>query len=174
MWLSGAIAGVLMNYGARVGWYHEVFLPLILLEMEQGSLSLVGTLDWLTLCIVGAGACAAQLAFPLHFGGSSQTRSDGPLARRGLAFNLLYGDYIEACYPFLERDPYLNAAAYAASACSGALVACAGARSTAYLPAPLAVWLSDTPAKLAVAAGIAFGIPFAAGSLSNVLRRRRD
>ncbi|CAE7741650.1 unnamed protein product, partial [Symbiodinium microadriaticum] len=62
--LAGAFAGVLMNFGSRRGWYHQFFLPLILVEMEHASMSFLGALDWLTLCMTGAGACAAQWLLP--------------------------------------------------------------------------------------------------------------
>jgi len=161
-WLRGALGGILMNYGSRYGWYHQIFLPLILVEMERGSMSLLGTFDWLTLCVAGAGACAAQLAV-------SQESADVALAKRGLAINLGFGDYIEACFPFLERDRFLNAAVYVASASSGAIATCAGARSTAYVAAPLAVVLSDSPKALTIAGTVAFTVPFVVGVLSNMM-----
>lgn len=159
--VGGGLVGLLMNFGSRRGWYHGVFLPLILVEMEHGEMSILGALDWLTLCMTGAGVCAAQLVVARRGSGSS----DRALAKRGLFFNVAFGDYIEACFPFLERDPVLNAAVYAASAGS-AVLAC-GARSTAYLPMLAAVLLGDAPQRLVTAAAFAFFVPFATGVLSN-------
>jgi hypothetical protein len=31
-------------YGSKIGWYHLIFLPLILLEMESGGPSFLGAL----------------------------------------------------------------------------------------------------------------------------------
>ena len=87
--------------------------------------------------------------------------------------NVLFGDYIEACFPFLDRDPTLNFSAYLASAWSGAIAASAGARGSAYLPAPLAILLSNSPSALALASCIAFTVPFLTGVMSNAYRQKR-
>jgi len=154
-----------MNYGSRVGWYHQIFLPLICAEMEHGEMSLLGTLDWLTLCVVGAGACAAQLVKNTH-------AQDKALAKRGLAINLGFGDYIEACFPFLSRDKLLNITAYVASSISGAVAAHVGARSTAFLAAPLAIGFSNAPRHVSIAGGVAFTLPFSAGIICNLFLRQ--
>jgi len=170
-WVSGGFAGICMNHGSRYGLYHQLFLPLILVEMEHAGMSLLGTLDWLTLCMTGAGACAAQLLVGKKPSANEMEVCDSSLARRGVLFNLAFGDYIEACFPFLERDPYLNYAVYFASGLSGAMVASAGkaVRSSAYLCAPLAVVLGTQPWELTKAAAVAFAVPLAVGVASNVL-----
>lgn len=164
---SGCCAGLGMSYGSRLGYYHALFLPLIAVEAELGGMALLGALDLLTLCAVGAGACAAQLALPRR----ATASRDVPLARRGLRINLLCGDLIEACFPFLERDRALDAAVLGTSALVGAMCALApgGARSMAYLPLPIAIALGDDPVTLARAAFVAFCMPFIVGVASNAV-----
>lgn len=101
----------------------------------------------------------------------STDAADAALARRGLLINLLCGDYVEACYPFLERDPTLDAATYVASAVAGALAA--GSQSSAYLPLPIAIVLADESAAFALAALVAFFLPFLVGAASNLYRKRK-
>ncbi|CAE7453422.1 unnamed protein product, partial [Symbiodinium sp. CCMP2456] len=171
--LAGAFAGVLMNFGSRRGWYHQFFLPLILVEMEHASMSFLGALDWLTLCMTGAGACAAQWLLPRRQ--EEKKEADTRLAKRGVALNLFFGDYIEACFPFLARDFALDASVYIASGLAGAIIATGGgAQSTAYLAAPLAIAVGTERPALAKAAAVAFGLPLAAGLASNALRRSRE
>ncbi|CAM9973103.1 unnamed protein product, partial [Hapterophycus canaliculatus] len=78
------------------------------------------------------------------------------LAKRGLAFNLCFGDFVEAAYPFMDRCGRCNAGAYLGSALSGAVVAVSGATSTAYLPLPLAIVACSQPCWLLGAASAAF------------------
>lgn len=47
--------GCLMYYGSKVGWYHRVFLPLIVLELSDGRGSIWGAMDLCALCMVAAG-----------------------------------------------------------------------------------------------------------------------
>jgi hypothetical protein len=123
----GGICGVSFAWGSRRGWYHSLFLPaMLIIEMERGALPLLGALDLVTLCAAGAGACAAQLARPRR----ASAAHDGALAWRGLRINLMYGDYVEACYPFLEREPALAGAYYA-----GASRACCARRAGQRRPA---------------------------------------
>lgn len=102
--------------------------------------------------------CAAHLVRP-------STKADIPLARRGLAFNLCFGDFVEAAYPFMERCRCCNRGAYLGSALSGAIVAVGGAVSTAYLPLPLAVVACPRPGWLLAASSAAFLAAFLLGLL---------
>ena len=61
----------------------------------------------------------------------------------------------------MERDRVVHAGALLGAAAGGAIVGGAGARSSAYLPLPVAVAISDEPAALAAAALAAFAVPFA-------------
>lgn len=105
------------------------------------------------------GLCAAHVVRP-------RLETDLPLARRGLAFNLCFGDFVEAAYPFMDRCRLCNAGAYLGSALSGALIAVSGAASTAYLPLPLAILACSEPFWLLGAAGAAFFPAFALGLVS--------
>ena len=189
--LLNAAAAVALQHGARRGWYHAYFLPAILLEHEALAMSAVGALDVLALCCVGAGACAAQLAVPRgpsprqapppkgNPEGSPappappppRAGADGDLALRGLLVNLCCGDYVEACHPFLARDRALDVAAYAASGLAG--LAGAGARSSAYLPLPLSLFVADEPGAFAAAALVALAGPFVVGCASNAKHNAR-
>ena len=66
----------------------------------------------------------------------------------------------------MERSPAVNAAAYAGAALSGVLLTCVGSEtdappgSSAYLPMPLAVAISGNRAAFALAAAVAFTVPF--------------
>ena len=77
-----------------------------------------------------------------------------------------FGDFVEACYPHMERSARVNIAAYAGAALAGAVLLAAGdapgpPRSSAYLPMPLAAAVSDQPGSFALAAMLAFTVPFA-------------
>jgi len=256
-WVASATVGIAINYGSRKDWYHAYFLPLIALEYERGDMSAIGALDCLCLCVVGAGACAAQLVVPffapsfyhptklqyqpstatyqpptatqtvatprqaagaeprLNFGtpyahadaGShvpttlaggrsiegrtysaralptsapasdnqglpnSSLDADARLASRGLVINLLCGDYVEACHPFLERDSTLDWAVYVTSFLVGGLAA--GAQSSAYLPLPISVFFSNDAVTLSIASLTAFGLPFLIGAASSLYSHRR-
>ncbi|CAM9173990.1 unnamed protein product, partial [Ectocarpus fasciculatus] len=160
--LVGAGMGCLMCYGSKIGWYHRVFLPVIVLELargEGGSMgSIWGAIDLCALCMVAAGLCAAHLLRPT-------SPVDAALGRRGLIFNLGFGDFIEAAYPFMERCRCCNAGAYMGSAISGAVVAAGGVASTAYLPLPLAIAACSKPWWLLGATSAAFLPAFALGLL---------
>lgn len=52
--------GCLMCYGSKIGWYHRVFLPVIVLELSGGGGgSIWGAVDLCALCMVAAGTCCA-------------------------------------------------------------------------------------------------------------------
>ncbi|CAB1116454.1 unnamed protein product [Ectocarpus sp. CCAP 1310/34] len=157
--LVGAAMGCLMCYGSKIGWYHRVFLPVIVLELARGEGgSIWGAIDLCALCMVAAGLCVAHLLRPT-------SPVDLTLARRGLIFNLCFGDFIEAAYPFMERCRCCNAGAYLGSAVSGAFVAVGGVASTAYLPLPVAVAACSKPWWLLGATSAAFLPAFALGLL---------
>lgn len=136
------------------GGYHGAMLPLILLEMHDASFAVLGGYDAACLCAVCAGVCAAVSV-------TSPSVDEAAACRAALRINLAAGDYVEACYPYMARSPAVNAAAYAGAAMAGAvLLEAGGPRGTAYLPLPLVVLLSDRPAALARAVGVAFAVPF--------------
>jgi len=48
-----------MCYGSKVGWYHRIFLPVIVLELGEGTGgSIWGAIDLCSLCMVAAGESA--------------------------------------------------------------------------------------------------------------------
>jgi hypothetical protein len=165
---AGFAWGCLSCYGSKVGWYHSFFLPGILIEMELGEPSFLGAIDVLTLVLVCAGICFGNLAsrrllpLPLEI-----SDSDAALCKRGLYINLLCGDFVEVCYPFMERHVALNAGGYLASGLSTAwlvLEAQEGKdvpKSMAYLPVVVSLALSGAQSyRMMVASAVAFGFSF--------------
>jgi hypothetical protein len=59
--------------------------------------------------------------------------------------NIVFGDLVEACYPYFDSDWVVSLAAYAGALLSGALLATARCHATAYVPLPLAAALSSDP-----------------------------
>ncbi|OEU09574.1 hypothetical protein FRACYDRAFT_228753 [Fragilariopsis cylindrus CCMP1102] len=166
--LASSFLGCLFCYGSKIGWYHSIFLPIILVEMEIGDASMLGALDFLTLVLVSAGICLGIILT-----GSTEERS---LARRGIATNLLCGDFIEVCYPHMEQHYLVNISGYVASSVSVAVLT-GGCRSSAYMPFPVAIWLANDQKQFLIASTIAFLIPFIA-TISNyyffVRKRKTD
>ena len=164
--VAGALAGVLMVYGSQHGAYHLVFLPIILLEMERGQGALLGCLDEANLAVTSLALCSANVLAPGEEGGAAARA-----ARRGAATNFLFGDYIEAAYPFMARDRAVEAAVYAGAALSGATCFAMGVRSSAYLPLPAAVLLSNRPLWCAACFAQQFLPPFLVQVAQNLRRR---
>ena len=158
------VLGCLFCYGSKVGWYHSIYLPLILVEMELGDPSVLGAMDELTLVLVSAGICAGIYV--------TGTNKDSSLVKRGLKINLLCGDFIEACYPFMEKSVAVNFGGYVASACSVAILT-SKCKSSAYLPFPLALWLADDWKLMLFASMLAMGISFAGVIINDAFCRIR-
>lgn len=150
-----SLTGAIFCYGSKIGWYHSVFLPLILIEMEVGDAAILGAMDQLSLVLVSAGICAGTL-FTCCF---SRASTDMSLLKRGLLINLLCGDFIEACYPLMEQNVIISFGGYIASSCSIALLS-TECKSSAYLPFPVALWLAEDLNRMSLASGVAFGIAF--------------
>lgn len=132
--------------------------------MELGDPSMLGTLDLLTLVLVCAGVCFGILL--------TGPKPESSLAKRGMTINLLCGDFIEACYPHMEKYPLVNISGYLASSLSAMMIS-GSCMSSAYLPTPIALWLADDPGTLLVASMVAFFIPFA-GTVTNYLINVRN
>ena len=154
--LIGGAMGVLTKWSSINGYYHGVILPLILLEMEGGGMALLGAFDACCLCGVCAGVCAAVSL-------TARTPAEAAACRRATRINLLLGDYVEACYPYMARSTRVNVAAYTGAALAGAVLIGSRpltvTRSSAYLPLPIACALSGWPANMALAALLAFAVP---------------
>lgn len=167
-----------MTYGSQVGVYHLLFLPLILFEMEKGQPSFLGAVDWCSLCLISGGITSATWLVPLaSYNPSSNGGVDPrPLARRGAFINLMWGDFVEACYPFFQGQVFLTGVVYVASWGSTALLLREGGRSSAYLPVVLSWWLGvekgeggreGWECRVWWASVVAFGVPFVAVVVRN-------
>ena len=72
--------------------------------METGEAALCGAIDEATLVCVSAGICLANLIVTPKLDDQQGTQETLELSRRGLRINLLFGDFIEVAYPFMERS----------------------------------------------------------------------
>jgi len=170
----GFLFGCLFSLGSKIGWYHSVYLPIILLEMERGKPSILGAVDELTLVLVSGGICLANLAVPV--GDVNKTAS---ISKRGLFINLLCGDFIEVAYPFMEQNLFINLVAYLASGISTEILFSASQRSlvlsSAYLPFCLSIYLADDWRRMTIACVAAMGMSFIGAVLGNswcILRQK--
>ena len=167
----GFIFGVLFCYGSKVGYYHSLFLPVILIEMERGEASILGAVDECTLCLVSAGVCAGNI-ITAHF----LTDGDVSISKRGVKINLLCGDFIEAAYPFMERSAIMNAFAYLAAGTSTEILYSQTPEevlSSAYLPFGLSTILAQDVKRMSLACGAAFLISFVGAVIGNVIGKKR-
>jgi hypothetical protein len=141
-------------------------LPTILVQMETGYASAIGALDMCGLVMVSVGVCSACALCPhSSSGGGSSSSADAErkASLRGLYINAFFGDYIEACYPLLERDWAVNVAAHIGSAIAGAILASGEGgwvTGTAYVPIFFCPLLSNSPLVMAQAIFAAGVIPF--------------
>ncbi|KAL7463864.1 hypothetical protein ACHAXS_004215 [Conticribra weissflogii] len=159
----GFLLGCFVMYGSKIGMYHSLFLPLILLEMDSAggneSASILGAMDECTLVMVCAGICAANLiTSPYTRGGRGGEGGRKSLCRQALKTNLLCGDFIEAAYPYMERSKIINGSAYLAAGLSSELLLQRRVLSTAYLPLPLTIWISNDRLGIGIACGVSFVI----------------
>ena len=132
----GSIVGCIFCYGSKVGWYHTIFLPIILIEMEHGQPSLLGSIDQCTLVMTSAGICAANI---IMYGGCKNNeiekkKKTSILCTRGILINLFCGDFIEVAYPFMERSSIVNLFAYIGCSISSEILCRYIVLSSAYLP----------------------------------------
>lgn len=167
----GFLLGVIFCYGSKVGWYHSLFLPVILIEMERGEASILGAVDECTLCLVSAGICAGNIV-------TSRLLSDGDvsISKRGVKINLLCGDFIEAAYPFMDRSVIVNAFAYLAAGTSTEILYSQTPEevlSSAYLPFGLSLILARDMKRMSLACGAAFLISFVGAVIGNVVGKKR-
>eukprot|EP00569_Conticribra_weissflogii_P008840 CAMPEP_0171366170 /NCGR_PEP_ID=MMETSP0879-20121228/5193_1 /TAXON_ID=67004 /ORGANISM="Thalassiosira weissflogii, Strain CCMP1336" /LENGTH=717 /DNA_ID=CAMNT_0011873907 /DNA_START=31 /DNA_END=2180 /DNA_ORIENTATION=+ len=145
----GFLHGCFMVYGSKIGMYHSLFLPLILLEMDSAggkeSASILGAMDECALVMVCAGICAANLIASPYARGERGSEGGGreSLSRQALKTNLFCGDFIEAAYPYMEKSKIINGSSYLAAGLSSEILLQRRVLSTAYLPLPLAIWISN-------------------------------
>jgi hypothetical protein len=172
---TGFILGCAFCYGSKVGWYHKYFLPSILIEMERGDASFLGAVDELTLVLVSAGICLANVI--CH---NSSHKHPGTIpANRGLWINLLCGDFIEAAYPYMEESWFVNLMGYIASGVSTEILLHSRQHnqqphvllSSAYVPVFVSIWLAKEEWQtMAKACTAALGISFIGGIVNNYFR----
>lgn len=167
---AGFLIGCLFCYWSKIGYYHAVCLPVILIEMELGDASVWGAIDECTLVLVSAGICSANLLTS-----SSHQQADQSLCKRAVRINLMYGDFIEAAYPFMEQSRLVNFSGYLASGLSTHLLAQnpQDILSLAYVPLPVSIWLAKDWQRMALASFTAFGVSFVGTALNNVLYNRK-
>ena len=150
----GAAMGVGVKQLSVHGRYHGVLFPLILLEIEHGRPSLLGALDAACLCAVCGGVCAAVAL-------RARVADERRAAARAARTNLLLGDMVEACYPYMAEHAPVRVAAWVGAALAGAIIVATDARSSAYLPLPLSAAVSPQPLCFGLACAAGFAAPFA-------------
>ena len=186
--MAAFLWGCLSCASSKVGYYHAVHLPLILIELEttntttvSGSGSFLGAVDELTLVMVCAGVCAAKVLL------QSSTTTDRAICRRGLWINLLSGDFVEVCYPYMEQSLLINVSGYLASGLSCAVLvldskaaiseesaAATVPGSLAYLPWVASVVLAgDHWYAMLRASIVSFAIPFWATLIAGKMKTTR-
>ncbi|KAL7535923.1 hypothetical protein ACHAXR_006812 [Thalassiosira sp. AJA248-18] len=176
----GFLYGCIFVYGSKVGLYHSLFLPAILLEMDSASkgeeASLLGAIDECTLVMVCAGICAGNLVLPPSSKQNNDTGENvnsggghASLSIQALKTNLLCGDFIEACYPSMERSKIINGSAYLAAGLSTEIILQRRVLSTAYLPLPLAIFISNDSWGMSIACLVAFVVAFSGTLAFNVI-----
>lgn len=182
--LGGMIWGIFCCYGSKVGWYHSVILPMILVEMELGEPSFLGSVDELTLVLVCTGICGGYLC---SVSSSDEELNDSrraniSLCRRALRTNICFGDFVEACYPFMESSRIVNVAGYVASGLTVAILVincCDSVDSTpattmAYLPYPISLLLTGpNMLPFACASIVAVGVSFLPSFLYFTLQKKK-
>ena len=122
--------------------------------MEHGHPSLLGALDAACLCAVCGGVCAAVAL-------RARVADERRAAARAARTNLLLGDMVEACYPYMAEHAGVRVAAWLGAALAGAIIVATDARSSAYLPLPLSAVVSPQPLWFGLACAAAFAVPFA-------------
>jgi len=175
----GFLYGCIFVYGSKIGWYHSLFLPLILIEMdgatrgEEGSL--LGAIDECTLVMVCAGICSGNLILPFKQKNDNMEGNRGSghtsLSWQALKTNIFCGDFIEAAYPSMERSSIINVSAYIAGGLSTEVLMKRSVLSTAYLPLPIAIWISNDRIGMGLACMIAYIVSFCGTIIANVISR---
>jgi len=133
----------------------------------------LGAVDHLTLVMVCAGITAAQLVG--DFSQRKLSKSDRDFFQRAFITNVTCGDFIEACYPSMERSILINIGGYLASGLSCAWLLIKGVdipKGSAYLPLPLSVAIAGSRwTTMGQASLISFIVSFAFTLLAAQKRR---
>ena len=131
--------------------------------------------------LICAGICAGNIILPpppppppptKENTTKTQSRSGGHalLSWRALKTNLFCGDFIEAAYPSMEQSWIINASAYVAAGISTEILLHQRVLSSAYLPLPVAVWISNDRLNMSIACLVAFSISLS-GTIASNFRR---
>ena len=130
-----------------------------------------------TLVLICAGICAGNIILPpppptKENTTKTQSRSGGHalLSWRALKTNLFCGDFIEAAYPSMEQSWIINASAYVAAGISTEILLHQPVLCSAYLPLPVAVWISNDRLSMSIACLVAFSISLS-GTIASNFRR---
>lgn len=176
----GFLYGCIFVYGSKIGWYHSLFLPLILIEMDGASrgeeASLLGAIDECTLVIVCAGICSGNLILPFKQKNDNMEGNRGSghasLSWQALKTNIFCGDFIEAAYPSMERSSVINVSSYIAGGLSTEVLMKRSVLSTAYIPLPIAIWISNDRIGMGLACTIAYVVSFCGTIIANAISHR--
>ncbi len=134
--LAGLLAGLLIWPAILGGVYHAAILPIVLFEMEKTGQSFLGAVDMTGLVMVSAGITLANIVYP-------KNRGEAAVAAPGFLINMGFGTFVEAAYPFMFSDRIVFGGAILSAGVAGTLVGLFGIRGTAYVPSPMAPFLSN-------------------------------
>ena len=165
----GFVCGCIFVFGSKNGWYHSIFLPLILIEMDGSTFpSLLGAMDECTLVMVCAGICAGNLILTPPSKGNGGGAGHNSLSLQALKTNILCGDFIEAAYPYMDTSKLVNGSAYIAAGLSCEVLLQRRVYGSAYLPLPLVIWMSSDILAMGLSCVIAFNVCFVGTLFSNL------
>jgi hypothetical protein len=163
----GAVLGLLMWLCILRGFYHQIILPLVFIEMGETGFSFFGAIDMVCLVTVSVGIMFANSFLPV-------TKNSAPIARQGLKLNILYGTFVEASYPYILSSRAVYVGTMLAAAVGGGLASMLGIHGTAYIPTVVAPFLSSGGVgNYLVCMGCAFGVSFIWTALANLVAIHR-
>mmetsp|Transcript_10541 Transcript_10541/g.14619 ORF Transcript_10541/g.14619 Transcript_10541/m.14619 type:complete len:133 (-) Transcript_10541:43-441(-) len=111
--------------------------------------------------LVSAGVCFASVLCP-------RVEGEKKAAQRGMLVNLKWGDYVEAAYPYMERDRWVMNAAFLAGGLSGGVCGYFRAKGTAYVPAWFLIVCGESSWGCALGMLSAFSVPFVVAYARNL------
>ena len=135
--LAGLLAGLVIWPAILGGVYHAVILPLVLLEMENGAVDMVG------LVMVAAGINLANVIAP-------REKSEAAVATPGLLINLGFGTFVESAYPFMFANKIVFGSAIFWAGMGGMMLGFFNVKGVAYVPAFASPFLSSNALQMAI------------------------
>lgn len=112
--------------------------------MEKTGQSFLGAVDMTGLVMVSAGITLANIVYP-------KNRGESAVAAPGFLINMGFGTFVEAAYPFMFSDRIVFGGAILSAGVAGTLVGLFGIRGTAYVPSPMAPFLSNHAVSFVIA-----------------------